>query len=110
MGFFVMLVLIGVAVVLAVLTRTTPVGNALFPFGFGWVWGILGFFFFLWIFSWIFSPWGWGRSWWRWGGPYRYYQPWGHEDAVEILRARYARGEITKEQFDSMMQDLRRQP
>ena len=109
-GFFAMFVLIGVAAVLAVLTRGTPSGSAaMFPFGFSWVWGIFGFFFFLWIFSWFFRPWGWGR-WWRWGGPYGYYRPWGHEDAIEILRARYARGELTKEQFDSMMQDLRRQP
>ena len=28
-------------------------------------------------------------------------------DAVEILRQRYARGEITKEQFDQMLRDLR---
>jgi uncharacterized membrane protein len=28
-------------------------------------------------------------------------------DAEEILRQRYARGEITKEQFDQMLRDLR---
>jgi putative membrane protein len=31
----------------------------------------------------------------------------GSMDAEEILRQRYARGEITKEQFDQMLRDLR---
>jgi putative membrane protein len=32
---------------------------------------------------------------------------WNGADAEEILRQRYARGEITKEQFDQMLHDLR---
>lgn len=39
---------------------------------------------------------GWGMH--RMGGPM---------DAEEIIRQRYARGEITKEQFDQMLRDLR---
>jgi len=31
----------------------------------------------------------------------------GSMDAEEIVRQRYARGEITKEQFDQMLSDLR---
>jgi putative membrane protein len=31
-------------------------------------------------------------------------------EAIRILRERYARGEITKEQFDQMLRDLRQQP
>ncbi|OGD55932.1 hypothetical protein A3K78_04700 [Candidatus Bathyarchaeota archaeon RBG_13_52_12] len=31
----------------------------------------------------------------------------GSMDAEEILRQRYARGEVTKEQFDQMLRDLR---
>lgn len=31
----------------------------------------------------------------------------GSEDALEILKGRYARGEVTKEQFDQMKRDLR---
>ncbi len=81
----------------------------MFHFGFGWVGGLLGILFFFWIF-WFFSGFLWRRAWWGWGRPYSYYRRWGHDDAEEILRARYARGEITKEQFDSMMGDLRRQP
>lgn len=30
------------------------------------------------------------------------------EDAVEILRRRYAQGEITREQYETMREDLRR--
>lgn len=32
---------------------------------------------------------------------------WSNFDAEEILRQRYARGEISKEQFDQMLRDLR---
>jgi putative membrane protein len=74
-----------------------------FPFGFF-------FFAFLWIFiifgvlRWFFWwPWGWGYRR-RWG----YY--WGRgyygDDAYQILRERYAKGEITKDQFEQMSQDL----
>lgn len=66
-----------------------------FPFG--------GLFAIFWIFAiffvvrWLFFPW-------RWGGYRRY---WHYQDeSYYILRQRYARGEITKEQFDQMMRDL----
>jgi putative membrane protein len=66
-----------------------------------------GFFIFIFIVffavRWIFWGWGWG---WRRG---RYQGRWGYGyggDATEILRLRYARGEITKEQFDQMKKDL----
>ncbi len=45
----------------------------------------------------LFWPWAWG---WRRGHWYH------HDEAGEILRTRYAKGEITKEQFDQMMRDL----
>jgi putative membrane protein len=78
-----------------------------FPFGFGWVWGLFGIFFVFWIFRWIF--WGWGGGWgwgWGWGWGYRGRYWRRYDQAVAILRERYAKGEITKEQFDQMMRDL----
>lgn len=42
-----------------------------------------------------------------WGGRRRYCRQYKREgDPVHILRVRYARGEITKEQYDQMLQDL----
>jgi putative membrane protein len=49
-----------------------------------------------------FAFWGWG---WRRNGWYGGYGMGG--DPEQILRRRYARGEITKEQFDQMLRDLR---
>jgi uncharacterized membrane protein len=69
-----------------------------FPFG---IFFLLIFLFF--IGRLIFGPWGWG-----WRRSYRYGYGYGYPyaDPREILRQRYARGEITKEQFDQMMRDL----
>ncbi len=77
-----------------------PRGWFFFPFGF------LIFFFVIFIVArTLFWGWGWG---WR-GGYGRGY--WGRRgywgDAEEILRQRYARGEISKDQFDQMMRDLK---
>jgi len=69
-----------------------PFGFFFFPFGF-----IFFLFFLFFIFRFLFWGWGWRR-----------YRGYGHYwgDAAEILRQRYARGEITKEQFDQMMRDI----
>ncbi len=69
------------------------------PFGFFFFFP-LGFLFFLLLVFFVLRLAFWG-SWWGWRGRGYY---WG--DAKEILRMRYARGEITKEQFDQMMHDL----
>ena len=75
-----------------------------FPFGFIWVFFL--FFLFFGVFRWLLFPW-------RWGGYYRGYG-YGHDgrqnEAYHILRERYARGEITKAQYDQMMRDLYQQP
>jgi putative membrane protein len=70
------------------------------PF-FGWFFWPLGFLFVLFIIFGVarllWFPWGRGyyrRGWYGFGTP------------EEILRRRYARGEITKDQFDQMMRDL----
>lgn len=51
--------------------------------------------------------WGWG---WRGGYSRGYWRGQGYYGgATEILRQRYAKGEITKDQFDQMMRDLKAQ-
>ncbi len=76
------------------------------PYYGGWFFFPFGFiFFFIFIFfigRLLFWPfWGWG-----WGWRHRYGYRYGYDDAHEILRQRYAKGEITKDQFDQMMRDL----
>ena len=100
-GLGVMFVLFGVATVFGSLYPQPPTsaGSAAFPFGFGWVWNVVGIFFLVWVFAWVFGwarPWGWRRYRWRYG----------YGDEYAILRERYARGEITNEQFDQMTRDL----
>ena len=105
-----------VIVALAIVALVAFIGaivahNYFFPNGmmyygypmYGWWFFPFGAFFFL-IFIFLifrFAFWGWGGGW-RWRHRYRY----GYGDAHEILRQRYARGEITKEQFDQMYRDL----
>jgi putative membrane protein len=97
-----LLLLIGVVILVGALLRAvigpTPGfgGFFFFPFGF-----IFFLFFLFFIFGW-FRWWGWG--WWGWRG---YPMMWGyHDSAAEILRQRYARGEISKDQFDQMLRDI----
>jgi putative membrane protein len=74
--------------------------SAPYPYFFFFPFGFLFFLFFVFfIVRLIF----WG-GWWGWRGRYRGYYHWG--DAKEVLRQRYARGEITKEQFEQMNRDL----
>jgi putative membrane protein len=68
-----------------------------FPFHFGWLGGIFLIFLVFWIAKWFF---------WPRGGWYRH----GYRTAESILKERYAKGEISKEQFDQMMRDLSAKP
>lgn len=74
---------------------------------FGWLWIFLGFFLFFGLLRFAF----WGPRWWgyyRGGYGHGYY---GREnEAYHIVRERYARGEITKDQYDAMMRDLYQPP
>ncbi len=106
LGFAMFLALIGIAIAGGIFFRLfyPPVAVAgPYPFfwGFGFFWPIFGLFFLFFVLRWMFWPWR----------PYRYgyYRRLGYpgtDDAISILRARYARGELTKEQFDQMMRDL----
>ncbi|MDA4112546.1 MAG: SHOCT domain-containing protein [Thaumarchaeota archaeon] len=106
-GGVLILLLIGIFVVPLIffrgLARGYPVPG---PYGYAGPYFFLpfGFLFFILIAFFVVRSlfWGWG---WRRGGGYR--GNWGYgEDAKEILKRRYARGEITKEQFDQMKKDI----
>ena len=59
------------------------------------LWSLFGFFVLVWFLSWFFFR-PWRRRYWHWHA----------EDEMEILRRRYARGEITRTQFMTMAKDL----
>jgi len=101
-GFVGLLILVGVSIAVSLVLfalGNTGTRTGFYPFfGFGW-----GFIFLFFLFFWGLRWWGgWG---WGWGGYGRRYWRYG-DDAHAILRTRYARGEITKDQFEQMMRDL----
>jgi uncharacterized membrane protein len=96
-GFVGLVVIVFALIVTSFVLRATPSTSGVpsFPFfGFGWFLIPLVFFGLFWAFRWSCWPWGYG------GGYYRY-----QDDAYEILRERYASGQITKEQFEKMNED-----
>jgi putative membrane protein len=104
-GLAAMFVLIGIAAVLAVIYYHSSIQVTSPPsFDVNMIWDVIGLlfgiFFLVAIFGGMLSWWGWG---WR-RHRYRGYRG----DAYEILRERYARGEITRDQFEQMMADLQR--
>jgi putative membrane protein len=82
-------------------TRPAPVTGMyypyfFFPFPLFFIFGIFAFF---WIARWLIFPWRWG-----WGYRGRYWR--NQDQSYYIIRERYAKGEITKEQFEQLMRDL----
>jgi putative membrane protein len=70
-------------------------------FPFGWFIFIPVFFVGFFLIRWLF----WGGWWWGRG----HYYGWGYDPALEILRERFARGEISREQFDQLRKELQTQ-
>jgi len=93
------LVLVGITFVVGLLLLPIAiVGRIFFPLSpLGWLLGFLFLFIIFGIFRIIFWPWRWGHRYRHWGG---------YDDAYRILRERYARGDITKEQFEQIASDL----
>jgi putative membrane protein len=73
-----------------------------FPFHFGWLGGIFIVLMFFLIAKWIFLPWRNGSA------SNSHLRSNADEYARNILKERYAKGEITKEQFEQMMLDLKK--
>jgi uncharacterized membrane protein len=98
-GLGIMFALIGVGVLIAALyPGRFGSGGKFWPFGFWFPWWLFFFFF---AFLWWVPRWGWVRGY--YGGRYRHY---GFDPAHSIARERYARGEISKEQYDQIVRDL----
>ncbi|MFI5417553.1 MAG: hypothetical protein ACHQ2Y_01460 [Candidatus Lutacidiplasmatales archaeon] len=103
-GLAVMFVLIGVAILLSVASHGWTMmgdgGHPFFIFPFGLLWGLFWLLVLFWLISWAFR-------WAFWGGYGRHYRRANRFDpAYGIARERYARGEITREQFDQIARDL----
>lgn len=91
-----LIIIIGGSIALSFYFGSRPTGIFYFPFHFGWVGGIFLILIVVWIARWFF---------WPWGGGY-YSSRYQHRDAESILKERYAKGEITREQFEHMKRDL----
>jgi putative membrane protein len=116
-GLAALFVLIGIAIFLDVaisLWRGQLPSRSLNSDPWDWIIGVIGLLIAIWIVFWILRMIFWGL----WGSPYyahrwRHYDrryhwggPFGSDPAVDIARERYARGEITQEQFEKIMEQL----
>jgi len=110
-GLVAMFILIGIAAVIGAIMNP----HSVIDYTGGWVGiaseivvtliGLLFLFMFIWIIVWFTRSIGWMSRSYRYSSRTRWTW-WDHDDALEILRERYARGEITKEQYDKRREDL----
>ncbi len=103
-GVIALLVVVGVSIGLSAIfltPRPMPVQGTYYPyfpfFPFGGLFALFWIFAIFWLVRWLFWPW-------RWHYPRRYWRY--RDESYYIIRERYAKGEITKEQFEQMMRDL----
>jgi len=74
------------------------------PWGGMWIFPMVMFVIML-IFFFLFSGrWGCRPPWWGSGGPHK--ESGDSDTALEILKKRYVKGEITKEEFDRIKKDI----
>jgi putative membrane protein len=108
-GVFGLIVLIGVSIIVSLLffgLRTSGIFYPFFPafffpFHFGWLGAIFIIFVVFLMTRWIFFPWR--------NGNLSSSRSQNHDNGAQyILKERYAKGEITTEQFEQMMLDLKR--
>jgi putative membrane protein len=105
LGVFGLIILVAASIIASLLFFGPRVsGNyyTFFPFHFGWLGGIFVILVFLLIARWVFLPWRNGNT-----SSIRS-QHNGDNSARNILKERYAKGEITREQFEQMTLDLKR--
>jgi putative membrane protein len=103
-GIIGLMAVIGVSIALSLYLapwRTGGLSYPFFPFHFGWVGGIFLIVIVFLIARWFFWPWR--------GGGYYLYPHQQRPDAASIVKERYAKGEITKEEFEQILRDLRRE-
>ena len=106
-----LIAVIGLSIALSFYFAPRPGGGLFhypffFPFHFGWLGVILLIFLMFLVARWLFF-WP-GRE--RGGeGGYHSHQHQQRPDAASIVKERYAKGEITREQFEQMIRDLRQQ-
>jgi putative membrane protein len=105
-GFAILLSMVALMVVLSIVLPTR------FGFGmmnnlagsWGWMWGLVGLLFVVLVLGWVFRVALWGVAPSNVG--YGYFRRWRPDGASAIVRTRYARGEITRDQYEQMLREL----
>jgi putative membrane protein len=104
-GIIGLIILIGVSITLSLYFASSRTGGFdypfFFPFRFGWLGSIFLIFLVVLVARWLIWPWR--------GRYYSYPHQQRVDDPASIVKERYAKGEITKEEFEQMLRDLRQE-